>query len=707
MDKSLGKIPGPETGIEVKKSICCICDPLTQCGLDVYLKDGRIIKIEGTKENPHNAGTLYAKGAATRQYVYHRDRLRTPLKRIGPRGAGEFIPISWDEALDYITIQLNKIKNEYGPEAVVFYAGYSKWMRPFLQRLAHTFGSPNYASESSVCARATTMAWKLTFGTQAIPDIPNSNCILAWSTNPFYSNSCLARGILDARERGLKMICVDPRYTPMAARADIHLPLRPGTDGALALSIANVIINEELYDHDFVNNYTSGFEAYRNYVREFTPEKGAAITGVPPEKIIAAARLYATTKPASLMTSACAVVHHTNGVQNYRAVMMLAGLTGNYDIKGGNLATSPSYIGVAAGFSTREAEYAMPRQWKEMPPRVGVDRFPVWCELINEAQAIMLPFQINSGQPYPLKAMLAFGLNYHMWPASDFMADSLKKLDLLIDVDLFMTDSAKLADIVLPACSSLERSEFRCYAEKYAIYTRPAIKPLYASRSDTDIIFDLARRLKIDDPLLNAGYEASLDWILTPSGLTIDELKKHPAGMYIPSPTIVSEKKYRTKGFATPSGKMEFQSNLLAAYGYEGVPFYHPPRYSAATTPDLAQRYSFILNTGSRLPMFIHSRTFRLSWIRSLRPETALDMNPLDAGHLGIKQGDKVRLSTPRGSIRVRANLTSAVMPGVIHMYHGHPDADVNLLIEADYLDPISGYPGFKGLLCQIEKLDD
>ncbi|QGP91502.1 Acetylene hydratase [Neomoorella glycerini] len=707
MDKIKGKIPGPETGIEIKKSICCICDPLTQCGLDVYLQGGRIIKVEGTRENPHNAGTLCAKGAATRQYVYHKDRLRTPLKRNGPRGEGKFIPVSWDEALDYIAGQLIEIKKNYGPEAVVFYAGYSKWMRPFLQRLAHAFGSPNYASESSTCARATTMAWKLTFGSQAVADIPNSRCLLVWSTNPFYSNSCLSRGILDAREKGLKIICVDPRYTPMAALADIHLPLKPGTDGALALAMANVIINEELYDRDFINNYTYGFEAYRDYVRQFTPERGAAITGVPAGKIIEAARLYATTKPGSLMTSACAVVHHTNGVQNYRAVMSLVGLTGNYDIKGGNVVNPPSYIGVPAGFTTRESEYALPRKWEEMPPRIGAEQFPVWCELVNEAQAMMLPFQINSGQPYPLKAMLSFGLNHRMWPASSFMAESLKRLDLLVDVDLFMTDSARLADVVLPACSSLERSELRCYPENYVIYTRPAIEPLYASRPDTDIIFELARRLKIEDPLLNAGYEASLDWILAPGGLTIAELKKHPAGMFVPCSREVQEKKYRQKGFATPTGKMEFQSRLLETYGYEGLPVYRPPRSSVDETPEQAQEYPFILNTGSRLPMFIHSRTFRLSWTRSLRPEPALDMNPVDANRLSIQQGDRVRLSTPRGSIQVLANLTQTVMPGVIHMYHGYTEADVNLLIAADYLDPISGYPGYKALLCKVEKLED
>lgn len=706
-----GKIPGAETGIEVKKSVCTICDPLTQCGLDVYVKDGRIIKVEGSKENPHNAGTLCSKGAATRQYVYHEDRLKTPMKRMGLRGSGKFVPISWDEALDTIAGRLNQVKAEFGPEAVVFYAGYAKWERPFLHRLAHVFGSPNYCSESSTCFNAVVMAWKLVFGLPASPDLANTRCLLVWSSNPFYSNTCVARQILDAKEKGVKIIAVDPRLSPMAARADIHLQLKPGTDGALALGMANVIIHEKLYDQEFVANYTYGFEEYKEYVQEFTPERVEKITGVPAEKIRVAARLYATTKPAAFMPSASPVVHHTNGVQNYRAVMTLVALTGNYDIKGGNMVVPPSYLYVAAGFTTRQNEFSLPKKWEAMPPRIGQDKFPVWCELIDEAQAMHLPFQIEAEKPYPLKAMLAFGLNHRMWPDPDFMLRNLQKLDFIANVDLFMTDSAKYADILLPACSSLERSELRCYQEQYIIYTQPVIAPLYESRPDVEIIIDLARRMGLDDPLLTGGYEAALDWILAPSGITIEELKKHPAGMPVPNPMLIPEKKYQAKGFPTPSGKMEFKSLLLEKYasthGYDALPVFRPPKYSNEATPDIAKNYPFILNTGSRLPMFVHTRTFRLPWTRSLRPEPAADLHPYDAERLGINQGDKIRLSTPKGSIVVRANLTKMVLPGVVHMYHGYAEADVNTLIPADYLDPISGFPGFKSLLCMVEKVSE
>ena len=344
-----------------------------------------------------------------------------------------------------------------------------------------------------------------------------------------------------------------------------------------------------------------------------------------------------------------------------------------------------------------------------MAPRIGSTQFPVWEELVDEGQAMELPNQIQSGKPYPIKAMLAFGINYRMWPDPQYMAESLDKLDFIVNTDIFMTDSCQLADIILPVCTSVERSELRCYAQNYVIYTQPAIEPLYESRTDVDIIFDLAQRLKVDDELLNTDYETCLDWILEPSGLTIEELKKHPGGMRVPHPVDWGEKKYLKNGFKTPSGKMEFKSKVLEKYNepelYPALPAYIPPKYSQDATPEMAEEYPFILNTGSRLPMFVHTRTFRLPWTKALRPEAAADLHPADAEKLGISQGDTIQLKSPNGAITVKANLTRMVLPGVVHMYHGYSHADVNQLIEADYLDPISGYPGYKSLLCKVEKV--
>ena len=703
--------PEPEygsDGIEIKKTICSICNPFSHCGIDAYVKDGVVVKVEGSKENPNSGGTLCSKGNANRQYIYHKDRIRTPLIRKGERTSGDYAPISWEEALDLIASRFRTIKEESGPESIVFYAGYPKWMRPFLKRLAHSFGSPNYCTESSTCFRAAFMAAALTYGAMGPPDVPRSKCLLVWSANPFYSNTTVARGILDAREKGLKIIDVGPLITPLTAHADIHLRIRPGTSGALALSMANVMIEEGLYDREFVQNYSLGFEEYRVYVAQFPPAVAEEITGVPASKIIEAARLYATTKPASLMVSASPTTHHTNGLQNHRAIVQLVGLTGNYDVAGGNALVPPAYLYVpSGGLRTREPEFEDPRSWEEMAPRLGQDVHPAWCRLVPEAQAMQLPFQIQSGKPYPIRAMLGFGLNHRMWPGQDFMEESLKKLDFLVDVDLFMTDTARLADLILPACTSFERSELKFYPQQYVIWTQPVIKPLGESRSDAEIIFELARRLVPDDALMQKGYEACIEWMLEPTKLTLDELKKYPAGLRVENVNTPPFQKYKKTGFATPSGKMEFTSTILAETGYDPLPVYEEPKLSPRSTPEIAKEFPLILTTGARLPMFVHSRTFRFSWTRSLRPDPLVDINPRDARERGIAQEDWVSLSTPRSSMKVKANLTEIVPPGVVNMYHDYPEASVNLLIAPDYRDPISGFPGFKSLLCEVKKVTE
>jgi anaerobic selenocysteine-containing dehydrogenase len=522
---------------------------------------------------------------------------------------------------------------------------------------------------------------------------------------------------------------VDPRKSPIAAIADLHLQLRPGTDGALAMAMANVIIGEGLYDREFVSEWTRGFDEYRAYAAEFPLDRAEQITGVPAALIREAAVLYATTKPAAMMPSSTPVVHHTNGVQNQRAAAALVGLTGNFDIPGGNVPQPFSWLEIGgAGFTTREHQFKMPGKWSDMPPRLGADRFPVWTEMIDQGQAMDIPRQINSGEPYPLRGLLGFGMNYRMFPGSTAWLNAVQKLDFICAVDLFSTDTTKYADIVLPACGSVERSEVRGYPQKYVIYTQPVIEPLGESRSDTDIIFGLAQKLGLDyqkydespseglggflpdgAPDFGAAFDAAMDWILEPSGLKVAELKKHPGGMPVPNPLPVTFKKYEKNGFPTSSGKMEFVSSILEKYsdrpGIDGLPVYNEPRLSPISTPDIAADYPLVLGAGTRLPMFIHSRTFRLPWTRSLRRDAAVDINPADAARCGISQGDLVELSSPYGSIQVRANVTELAREGVAHMYHDYPEADVNTLLSGDYLDPISGFPGFKSSLCAVRKV--
>lgn len=379
-------------------------------------------------------------------------------------------------------------------------------------------------------------------------------------------------------------------------------------------------------------------------------------------------------------------------------------MTGNFDVKGGNLVFPPGYNEINNGILMREAEFTQPRPWEDMAPRVGMDTHPIWCNEIGQAQAMHLPSQINSAQPYPLKGLIGFGLNHRMWPGSDVMGDALQKLDFLVDVDLFMTPTAKMCDLVLPACTSFERSEFKMYAERFGIFTEPVIEPLGQSKSDTDIVFELAKRLAPDDDLLSTDYETCIDWMLEPQGIRVRDLRGHQSGCFLENVKAPPYQKYRKNGFPTPSGKMEFTSSRLLAEGYDALPVYTEPKYSPVSTPELAEKYPLVLNTGSRLPMYVHSRTFRLPWIKKLRPESMVDMNPIDGEERGVSNGDTVTVSTSKGSITLIANFTKIVPPGVISIYHNLPGAEVNSIIESDYRDPISGFPGFKSLLCQVVK---
>jgi anaerobic selenocysteine-containing dehydrogenase len=588
---------------------------------------------------------------------------------------------------------------------VIFYAGYPKWMRPFLKRVAHSFGSPNYCTESSTCSKAAVLASQLNYGTVGRPQLSRTRCLLVWSNNPFYSNTSVVRNLLKARERGMRIIEVGPLITPLTAHADIHLRIRPGTSGALAMGMANVIIEKDLYDREFVQKHTLGFEEYRAYAGEFPLQVTENITGVPASWIEEAATLFGRSKPAAILSGANATVHHTNGVQNHRALTMLIGLTGNFDREGGNVVVPPGYLYVPNGLVTREKEFESSRPFEEMAPRIGEDAFPVWGRMVPEAQAMHIPFQIQSKRPYPLRAMIGFGLNHRMWPASESFAESLGRLDLLVDVDLFLTDSARMCDVILPACTSFERSELKFYAEQHVIWTTPAIEPLGESWPDTRILFELAKRIAPEDELMQRGYEACVDWMLEPTGLKVSELKKHPAGTSIANVPGPEYQKYEKSGFNTPSKKMEFTSTVLNESGFDPLPRFREPGLGPVSTPETAKDFPLILTTGARLPMFIHSQTFRLPWTRALRPDPMADINPADAEAREIGQGDDILLSTPRASIRVKANLTEIVPPGVVNMYHAYPDANVNELIEPDYLDPISGYPGFKSLLCKIDKV--
>lgn len=609
--KIKAKIPGPDTGIEVRHTLCDICSPGMHCGINAYVKDGKVIKIEGIDGHPSNDGRLCTKGLSNRQYLYREDRILTPLKRVGKRGEGKFEPITWDEAYAEIAKGLNAAKEKYGAESVAFYSGYSKWYRQMLRRLAYAFGSPNYGCESSACYTAAFMAWKVAAGEQGGPDMANSDLFLGWAFNPFYSSYMGARRAMALKEKGLKFLIVDTRRTPTSEKlADLFLQPRTGTDGALAHAIANVLIQNGWIDKPYIDKYVYGFDEYAEYVSQFNESNIEQLTDVPYSKVVEAAKLIHENKRISCNESSAPLCHHRNGLQNYRAVMALIAITGNFDREGGQLLSPHSYMHVGCGWEAHEHQYLYETRPKNVKDPVGAPRFPLWNYLEGEMQAMDMPRQILEGTPYPLRAVFALGMNARMFPNSGRMFHALESLDFFVDTDLFMTDAAKYADIVLPACTSFERGEFKPYPNGTAWYTSPVIEPLGQAKSDTDIITELARYMDLPDEQLKEGYESFVQkYILDDLGFTVEQLKKVDLPIPVCKPEPHVDYQELDKGLKTPTGKFELKSAIMEnhpEWGLDALPTYKDPLDGADP-----EKYPFMFTSGSRIPNAIHSRPAR------------------------------------------------------------------------------------------------
>lgn len=700
------KIACDETGIQVKRTLCDICCPGMHCGVDAYVKDGQIIKLEGTKEHPRNHGKLCTKGSAGRQYLYREDRIKTPLRRVGERGEGRFEPVSWDEAYKIIADNLLKAKKEYGADSVAFFSGYTKWYRQYLHRFAYSFGSINYGTECSTCFKASEMAWEATVGLNSDPDMENSNVILGFALNAFHSNHLMSARLLKLKDQGKKFIIIDPRKTPATQKlADIHLQLQPGTDGALALGMANLIIQNNWHDKEYIEKYTYGFEQYAEYVKQFDLERTARITGLKPEDIYAATKLYATSGPASITETSCSLTHHINGFQNYRAMICLNGLTGNFDRPGGQIPEKSTFYDMPAGYHMYEHEYYLDVMPSRRSDAIGCRKYPLWSKFMPEFQAMDLSRQILEGTPYPIKALYGAGMNAKMFPDTQKMYWALKSLDFFVDTDLFLTDTAKYADIVLPACTSYERGEFKAYMGGYATFTKPVIKPLYESKSDVQILKELADVMDLDDPLLREGYEAEINYMIRDLSVTIDDMKASDLPIHVPEARDVVPGEFTKNGMNTASGKFEFYSNYIAEFkdmGLDPIPTWKGTLDDEGADP---KEYPLILVTGSRIPNAIHSRLHNLAWTRSLRKEPMADLNEDDAREMGIKAGDTVEIETITSKIRMKANPSVKIRKGDVQIYHGYTEANANDLIGSTHTDPYSGYPGFKSSRCRVRKV--
>ncbi|MFZ1886240.1 MAG: molybdopterin-dependent oxidoreductase [Rhodoplanes sp.] len=704
----------PETrkpSTTVLKSVCRSCHG--GCGVLMHVQDGRLVKVEGDRESPLNHGRLCPIGTITVDLVYHPDRLKYPLRREGPRGSGRWRRISWDEAFDEIVERLDRIRNEFGPEAIALGTGTGRHHIRWVSRFGHALGTPNWCEPGfAQCFHPRVNTCILTFGDFPVSDFTGGTppaCMLFWGHNPLNSgpDGETRFNVREALDHNPKIIVVDPRETELARRAEVWLQLRPGTDDALALALIQVIIAERLYDEPFVTRWTYGFDALADHVRGFTPEWAEPITWVAADKIRAAARLFARTKPA-MMEWGCAIEHTPNCIQTVRAISLLPALTGNVDVPGGwvfgmhGIGRFPSLIENL----TPEAN----------AKRLGADRFKLLGGEGADLPAAHIPTLLQAmreGKPYPVKAFLVFGNNtLTTYANSKLVYESLMKLDFMLCADLFMTPTAELADIVLPAASWPELDQVAglpTVAANVVLANQRAVRT-FECKSDEEIFVELARRMKL--PCCTEPVEAVLDAQLKSGGLdmTFAELKQR-GSVTVP----FKYRKYEDGGFKTPTGKIELYSTRLEEMGYAPLPTYEEPPESPLSRPDVAADYPLVLTTGARISNFFNSEHRQIEKLRKAHRDPIAEIHPDTAKRYGIEDRGWMWIETRRGRIKQRVRVTAGIDPRVIAAQHGWwfpeepaPDhgvwrANVNLLTDNQPpYDPAMGTYQLRALLCRV-----
>ncbi len=712
----------------MKKIVRTVCQAShCECGVLVHVEDGRVVKIEGDPKHPMNRGFICVKGRAQPELLYHPDRLKYPLMRSGARGEGKWERISWDQALNAIAEKLTDIREKYGPESIATCHGTGPRQSSFSTRLlGHALGSPNVISvDYHICAAPSIAAEVCTVGHPIMrekgPDFLSAKCILVCGGNPLVAHPPRGMEIVQAkRKNGAKLIVIDPRRIPLAAQADLWLQIRPGTDLALVLGMMNTIINEELYDREFVGKWCYGFDELREHVKGYSPERVAEITWIPAEKIREAARLYATTKPAVLYHRV-AVEHNINSTQTNRALVSLIALTGNIDIQGGNLLPTPIDGFISTGFFRSDKQFRLDAAveakqigTKEFPLVLGPELKQLFFVHAGLATEAML-----TGKPYPLKAVYCAGGNPVVnIQNSKRVWEALKNLELHVVADFFMTPTAELADYVLPATTWLERDE--CCDGLYMNYIaarQKAIEPLFECWDDMKIAIELVKRLPWAHKRIlpwNDVHEFN-EWRVKGMGMTFDEFKEIG---YIVKP--VKYRTYEQKGFHTPSGKVELYSTLFDKYGYDPLPRFIEPPESPFSTPELMEEYPLILITGGRYIGYFHSEGRQIQQLRKLVPDPEIEIHPDTAGQMNINNGDWIWIETPRARgerVKLRAKLTASIDRRVVHAAHGwwfpekpapeHGcfDSNVNVVLSFDPpWEPICGSIPTRGTLCRVYK---
>jgi formate dehydrogenase (coenzyme F420) alpha subunit len=672
---------------------CTIC--YHSCGMNVLVEDGRIIRIEGLRDHPLNKGQLCPKGERAIELVYHPDRLKYPLKKVN----GQWKRISWNNVLTEIAEKLQKLKKEFGPNILSIFSGSigveNLEIMELAQRFKGAFGSPNFISVEGICYRIRIRARQMTFGKYPVEE-KDTKLYVLWGHNPEQSDFPLNLAIEENLAKGSKLVVIDPKRIPLAKKAEMYIPIRPGTDGALALAMTHVIIKENLYNKDFVEKWTYGFDKLVSHIEPYTPEWTERITWIPAEDIRKLARLYATAESASIFQGTNTQDQTANGTQNSRAFAILQTITGNINNLGGWV-ISPRLSLTGLGIPT-----------ERIP--IGAEDYSLFYEIWGRkspyGQVVCFPDSV----PNVIKALIVTGGNPVVsMPDSNAFREAMRRLDLLVVLDLIMTETAELANYILPGCTHLEKNGLAysynvCHGMPYLMLRKKAIEPLYESWSEFSFWKEFAKKIGFGEVFPWETDEEVVDFELKSSGLSYKELKENKiAGAYY------MEKKhgmegYEVKGFSTPSKKIEIYSETFEKAGFDPLPTCREPDQSPLSGFQLFQKYPLILTTGARILYYTHSQHRNIQALKEKCPNPYAEIHLKTAGRYGIKDGDSIIVESNRCHIRVKALVTEEIMEEVVSIPHGWPrNANVNLLTDVHCREPIMGYPQMKSQLCSIQ----
>ncbi len=646
--------PAPAASRKVVRGACPHDCPDT-CALLVTVENGRAVELRGAPDHPPTAGVLCTKVAHYLERTYSPERVLHPMKRVGRKGEGRFERITWDEALDTIAARYSEIvASPDGPQAILpySYAGtmgllqYGSMDRRFFHRLGASL------LDRTICSTAGKAGWIATIGAAMGTDVEQfeqSRLILIWGSNPIVSNLHFWTRAQEAKRRGAKLVAIDPYRSATAEKCHEHLALLPGTDAALALGMMQVLIVEGLLDRDYIDRYTLGFEALAARAAEYPPERVAAICGLRADQVVALARDYGTTKPAAIRVN-YGLQRHAGGGNAVRAIACLPALTGSWrDPAGGGLLSS-------------SGTYPVDSAALERPDLIRGKPRTINMSAIGDA--------LLEAKDPPIRALYVYNSNpVAVAPESAKVTAGFAREDLFCVVhEIFRTDTADYADILLPATTQLEHDDVHnSYGHLYAQANNAAIAPLGEARPNTLVFRLLAARMGFaepcfrdsDDDLARQAFKASDP---RASGLDWDSLRKRGfARLAVPS----SWAPFAQGNFPTPSGKCEFFSAKLAAQGHDPLPTFVPPRESVASNPVLAQRYPLaFLSPPAR--NFLNSSFANMPRFVAGEKSPKLDIHPDDAAARSIGEGERVRIWNDRGAFTAQARVTDRARPGVV-----------------------------------------